>query len=511
VVKGARYGTSSTLPYEGLCPIDEVKVENLDNEYYTDSGGETQLSSALDSLSYQVTLMNDRIAVKSFVSPAILSTRIFSKIDSLNFETLIGDYMPVDTLQSYCATNVFHHITAQDSLFQELVADFGEIGYPDAVNDNSDLGSNLGNFDPGNFTINLLSGRNTHVIRHEASHYFTYKIAGDHQFFENPNLIEPKKYQAMDEAFAEYWLSDGIRSTVHNYGTPNDILNYTVEDIHTLYNPFTPPLPLNEVFYQLYENRYPLASAWWSLRGNQYFPSDNEGRNGVDTLLVNSLAEVGENTLQNNSYRYKPRYFYNILMSRVDTDGISWPLNDKQLAINKAYDDRGFHFYPSVQSVAHSYTASAPTKETYNVQDSVYVKIENCPQNTDVKVLIIPHREYNNVGIDGITIPTAYEANGNQVSKLVRTSITGTWAGDIPFSNQLPPGDYDIIVDVGSPTAPDNRLNLVFDKDNIIDAVDGLEVPGFTKTGWGDAVVALDLSSSMDGYGMQLAKTVLMK
>jgi len=251
-----------------------------------------------------------------------------------------------------------------------------------------------------------------------------------------------------------------------------------------------------------------IASAWWSLRSNNTdFPSDGQ-IDGVDTLLVNALEQVEENIPNNNAYRYKPRYFYNILMSKVDTDNTSWPLNDKQAAIDSVYNARGFHFYPKVQSVASASVQYPLARESFNVLDSVYVHISNCPQNTYVQVFVVENRDYLNVGDGGIAIPAPYEVNGNLVSGVFRTDGNGKWAGGIPFSKLLPQGDYDIIVNVGSPNAPDSKLHLVFAKDNIIDGVDGLTGPGFTKTGTGDIVVALDLSSTMQGYGDQLARTV---
>jgi hypothetical protein len=112
------------------------------------------------------------------------------------------------------------------------------------------------------------------------------------------------------------------------------------------------------------------------------------------------------------------------------------------------------------------------------------------------------------VGAIGIAMPSAFEVDHNPVCIVDTTNSTGVWAGGIPFSKLLPQGDYDIIVNVGSPTAPDSTLHLVFAKDNVIDGVDGLTGPGFTKTGTGDIVVALDLSSSMLDYGDHLAQTV---
>jgi hypothetical protein len=143
------------------------------------------------------------------------------------------------------------------------------------------------------------------------------------------------------------------------------------------------------------------------------------------------------------------------------------------------------------------------------VLDSVYVHISNYPQNTYIQVFVVEDRDYLNVGDGGIAIPAPFEVNGNPVSGIFKTNDNGKWAGGIPFSKQLPPGEYDIIVNnMVNPTTPDNVLHLAFKNDNIIDGVDGLDGPGFTKTGTGDIAVALDLSSSMLGYGAQLAQMV---
>jgi len=312
--------------------------------------------------------------------------------------------------------------------------------------------------------------------------------------------------KAMSESFAHYLSCSTLPTDKFVYPSGLSYLNFSLQDnLHiTVWGLGT----INEDLYCHYKSGMSIASAWWSLRSNNTdFPSDGQ-IDGVDTLLVNALEQVEENIPNNNAYRYKPRYFYNILMSKVDTDNTSWPLNDKQAAIDSVYNARGFHFYPKVQSVASASVQYPLARESFNVLDSVYVHISNCPQNTYVQVFVVENRDYLNVGDGGIAIPAPYEVNGNLVSGVFRTDGNGKWAGGIPFSKLLPQGDYDIIVNVGSPNAPDSKLHLVFAKDNIIDGVDGLTGPGFTKTGTGDIVVALDLSSTMLGYGDQLAQMV---
>jgi hypothetical protein len=505
-VKGNIYPTSnywSQPPTNGTeAPIVDVQVSVSDSTRQTNYNGNAAFNG-LEDQGKKVTLANSCFHVSTVTNLADtvsidITDSNSTHIYSVSFPDINGDHQYF--LPNACSESLAHmtNLSKYRDKYYLVLPNLRIAACPTDVDLSGILGDVWGGYSPNTVTVTLRDSRLNDVIRHELSHHFINCMLGADAKGFDPDTLPVNC--AMDEAGATYFGG----APTSTFIVPNYNTYFNLNNLHTIPSSST----LTEESYSLKLSYIPLASAWWSLRGNRYFPPDTQGINGVDTLLVNSLEKVGENISQNNSYRYKPRYFYNILMSRVDTDGISWPLNDKQLAINEAYNDRGFHFYPTVQSVAHSNNASAPIKETYNVLDSVYVRIENCPQNTYVKVLIVPHQIFNNVGSSGMTIPSACEVNGNPVSKLVKTSITGTWAGDIPFSNQLPPGDYDIIVDVGSPTAPDNRLNLVFDKDNIIDAVDGLEVPGFTKTGWGDAVVALDLSSSMNVYGVQQAASV---
>ncbi len=71
-------------------------------------------------------------------------------------------------------------------------------------------------------------------------------------------------------------------------------------------------------------------------------------------MLIAGLGIVGRDILDNAAYRYKPRYFYNILMDRVDDVSAPYSLNPKQIAINEAYESRGFHFTPQVESFSEA-------------------------------------------------------------------------------------------------------------------------------------------------------------
>jgi len=353
-----------------------------------------------------------------------------------------------------------------------------------------------GSFSPVSSIIELRDARIHSTVRHELSHHFVERIVGTVV----TSLSDTTK-QAMDEGLANYFCGSPTNNDrITSFGGH--------KTLSTCYIAHNYGNPINEEIYSYYIQGIPLASAWWGLRGNQYFPADGQ-KNGVDTLLVHSLNQVKDELPVNNTYRYKPRYFYNILMSRVDNNSTSWPLNDKQVAIDSVYSVRGFHFYTKVQSVASASVQNPLARESFNVLDSVYVHISNYPQNTYGHVFVVEDRDYLNVGSGGIAIPAPFEVNGNPVSRIFKTDGDGKWAGGIPFSKLLPQGNYDIIVNnMVNPTTPDNILHLAFKNDNIIDGVDGLTGPGFSKTGTGDIVVALDLSSSMQDYGDQLAQMV---
>ena len=363
-----------------------------------------------------------------------------------------------------------------------------------------------GSYTPNSGTNGIIkitagNGNYNSTLCHEMTHDIVYRDLS-FNFFNNSSNQD---LDCMDETFSSYFPcmhrnNKNYRSQHYTRCLGDSLL--TVAKIKKLEYPTS---NINEDIYGFYHMRFPLASAWWDIRN--IFPFTTTEFNAIDTLLVNSLNRVQNEIPQNNAYRYKPRYFYNILMSRVDNNSTSWPLNNKQIEINNAYNERGFHFYPEVMSAVSANLNNPVGRETYNVLDSVYVHIKNCPQNTLVKVSVVPDMDYGNVEASGIDMPSAIEVDGNPVCIVATTDSTGVWAGAIPFSNMLPQGVYDIIVDVGSPTAPDGRLNLVFANDNIIDGVDGLQEPGFTKIGFGDMVVALDLSSSMQGYATHLGKT----
>ena len=487
--------TIDTLGYQGLYKVTfEQQNMGYGYEYRTDLDGDV-LVTVTDMDSLNVMLKNEclyRLCEYPDTLRAVVADTVYVIQDSL--KAIFKD-------NAACSVNVYHHITNQYYALMEL-HDNHITGYKIITNMPNNSPYN-GICDPNYMAIRLVTkaGKFSHVARHEMSHAFIYSLLNDH-FLNASNSGDT--HGCMDEALAVYLPCSVLNS---QYYIPSINSSWALNNIIHIDTQYQ---NVNEETYSYYWSRYPLASAWWGLRNRTHFPDlDDNDFNAVDTLLVNTLAQVGEAIPENNAYRYKPRYFYNILMSRVDTDNSSWPLNDKQAAIDSAYSERGFHFYPTVISAVSDSVNNPVGKQTYNVLDSVFVHIKNCPQNTKVEILIIPHQSYAHVGSGGVPIPAAYNANGNPVSREVRTNSNGVWAGGIPYSNQLPQGDYDIIVNIGSDCdKPDDKLNLVFAKDNVIDAVDGLNGPGFIKTGFGDMVVALDLSSSMQDYGNHLAQTV---
>ena len=469
-------------------PLNNVRVIVFPDSSQTDQEGFSYFNDVVDD--HKVVKLSNSLFKVTCISDTLNAVSCTTaRVDSLhNYTISIPDssyYAPNAFLEAVNHVKGLVRLNGDNNYFQNHINIISFQTPPDSTV------QLYGGYSPKYEFIWLRDGRLSDVVRHELSHHFVHSKI-EVRSFDYPDTIHTNT-GAMDEAFANYLCgapSDNrILPGIGNY-CDMSLLN----EIHT-------STSLNEEQYAKYINNISLASAWWSLRNNTNFPPDDQ-INGFDTLLVGGLDKVKLDINQNASYRHKPRYFYNILMSNVDTDESSWPLNNKQLAINKAYNDRGFHFYPTVESIAGSSTPIA--QSFYNPGDSVYVHIKDCPQNTKVGIRVVPDVDtYTQIGAGGIAIPSAVSIGGNSVFREVKTNENGEWKGSIYLSNQLSPGEYDIIVDVGSPTTPDNRLNLVFAKDNIIDAVDGLNGAGFTVTNLGDAVVALDLSSSMEGYGMQ--------
>lgn len=503
-IKGKAYNYDGNIPPSVISDslsMQQIQVQVDGISQYTDDNGEVSFqTSAINS--FQVNLRSSEFYITDYSD----STNVFYSdsreeyVPNSNiFTTLIGDVCKIGTTTKLCyGSNTYIHSKSHISALRDRWNSFAVDNVKIVTNFfNPTNQASAGQISYSPPVVRIKTGLHGSIVRHELSHLFTYRVLGNNHF--NTTLSQGR---AMTEAFANYLSCSTVESPYMVYPQPNgtsyDMLNLSIPAV----NPFS----INEEGYSNYLSGLFLASAWWGLRGNSLFPDGNPGVSGVDTLLMAGLGIVKSGIIEhtNDAYRYKPRYFYNILMSKVDTDDVSWPFNPKQTAIDSVYSIRGFHYYPRVQSVASASVNTPLGRESYNVLDSVYVHISNYPQNTYIQVFVVEDRDYLNVGSAGIAIPAPFEVNGNPVSGIFKTDDNGKWAGSIPFSKQLPPGEYDIIVNnMVNPTTPDNRLHLAFKNDNIIDGVDGLDGPGFTKTGTGDIVVALDLSSSMLGYGNQ--------
>ncbi len=357
-----------------------------------------------------------------------------------------------------------------------------------------------GAYSPRRNLIWIRDGRLSDVVRHELSHHFIHRKIGV-EGFNAPDTIHTYT-GAMDEAFAKY-LSGAPTGNSILPGIGNNW------DMALLYSMGAAPT-LNEEQYAKYVHGVFLASAWWSLRGNSLFPPDVL-KNGVDTLLVGGLGIVREEINQAASYRYKPRYFYNILMSRVGDNNNSMSMNEKQIAIDKAYSDRGFHFTPKVES----YSNAQRSRNVFSPGDEVYVNISNAPQNTYFRAYVIRHDSYTYT--DGAPVSTLTSHLASDFFPMMgRTDANGTWNGylwTIPIIIDTVgvaniEGAYDIIVDFGSPNTPDGHIHFAYNGANVRDGFDGLTEPGFkVYDDKIDLVVALDNTGSMDGVADNLQST----
>lgn len=378
--------------------------------------------------------------------------------------------------------NAYYHAHHQQQFLNELVADDMlqpwmlkiVTKYPDASG-----GALFHNFNTIRISTN--SGKLSHVVRHELSHANMYSV-----LLTLFNNTDDDTKDAMDEAFAVYLPCAAIESPYCIYGNPQDPQRIdTLNHISTV-----TPLYLNERAYEDYDVRHTIASAWWEIR-------DKIGNNQFDQFLIDRVKFDVDGT---NALRYKPRYFYNILMRN------STPSN--QLVIDKAYSGRGLHFTPQVES----YSEVNRYRNVFSPGDQVHAKITKAPQNTPFDVYVIRHDDYIYVEGANVSTLTPHVASGfsNPITGN-RTDNEGKWSGliwTIPTELENVDGGYDIIVNFGSPEAPDNRIHFTYTAANVMDGFDGLHVPGFTVTTPTtiDIVLALDCSPSMSDRS-QLART----
>ena len=309
--------------------------------------------------------------------------------------------------------------------------------------------SSGGDYTPSTGAIRVKDARVHYVVRHELSHHFVHRVLG--------HMMGTVNQSAMDEVFANYFggASKGD-PIIPQIGTAWDIsLPIHVSNLGLG--------TITESSYYQYNCGMSLASAWWSLRSDpEYSPT------AVDNLLIAGLKRVSEEIIPNSAYRYKPRYFYNILMDLVDDDDAPYPLNQKQEAINEAYVSRGFHFTPQVISATEPNPTDGKDKNMFRIGDPVHVKVTNCPQNTPLTVYIVEDQDYT----DGMNI----SALNTIICQVSGTSDNcGVWYSSTPVMTASTTGDYDILVDIGN----NGVLHFAYIGANIRDGFDGLTGPGF--------------------------------
>jgi len=301
----------------------------------------------------------------------------------------------------------------------------------------------------------------------------------------------------MDEAFAVYLPCAALDQPDCIYGNTNEITSITPSTntlVTNISSTFYGNAIVTEPFYSKSYNRYPIASAWWDLRSNAIFglPNPVTSMKAFDALLTDLLLHNVSNSF---SDRYKPRYFYNLLMQRVADSGQPTGLNDKQRAIDAAYSSRGLHFNPKVESVSSSLKA----RNIFRLNEPVHVKVSNCPQNTRINVYVIKHNDYTY--LDGALTSSLsnHYAHGFTPNTTAITNSSGEWSGLIwttPSSAEDAVGEYDIIVDLGSPTTPDGIIHFTFSAANVMDGIDGRTQPGFIVTDNGIDVVMAEQASA---------------
>ena len=359
--------------------------------------------------------------------------------------------------------NAYYHAHHQQQFLKELVADDMIQPWMLKITTNYPYTSG-GTMDYNGNTIRIShnAGKLSHVVRHELSHANIYSV-----LLTLFNNTDDDTRDAMDEAFAVYLPCAAIESPYCIYGNPQDpqridSLNY----ISTV-----TPLYLNERAYEYYDVRHTIASAWWEIRNRLGYTYFNK-------FLVDALIYDVSTT---EPLRYKPRYFYNILMRN------STPSN--QLIIDKAYSDRGLHFTPQAISAGVPNPLDNKDKNMFRIGDPVHVKVTNCPQNTPLTVYIVEDQDYT----DGMSI----SALNAIICQVTGTSDNdGVWYSSTPVMTASTVGDYDILVDIGN----NGMLHFAYNGANIRDGYDGLNGPGFTVYDDGiDVVLALDLSQSMVG------------
>ena len=467
--------------------MDSVEVQNADYYYYSNNNGNCTVEDLFpNSISSRLKLRDNYFLT---VHPSEVDIRVADSIIN-NEDGNVSIQFNRDDANS---ANVYYHIIKQHVGLNHLSV-FTPINMR-ITTGVSAPGSPFGGYSPSANRIVIRKDRSkySHVMRHELSHAYTYNMLSNHWFREG-NFDEFQA--AMDESFAHYFPCSVCESPNTVMGLQPGLAQF--ENISNISTSMVKDMcwsmwPLNEEIYSFHYFEYPIASAWWSLRSHSEFQNPLSANNVVDTLLIGALGIVKEDLPLNATYRYKPRYFYNILMKRVDDDTTAYPLNPKQVAIQKAYTSRGFHFYPKVQS----YSLAQKPRNCFSAGNQVHVNITEAPQNTPFKVYVIRHGDYTYT--NGASVSTLNNHLASDFTPIEeRTDADGRWSGliwTIPTITENAIGDYDIIVDFGSPEGPDGLIHYAFNAADVMDGFDGLNGPGFTVYDNGIDVVTSSVKS----------------
>jgi len=395
-------------------------------------------------------------------------------------DVLIADSLEVNNnfLNAYfldnlpvSSTNIYYHAMQQFEYLNNLspVTNFNRI-----IQTNKRLNNAHGEcIGERIINIDLLAGRHSHVTRHELSHAYVFNKL-DNEFIYNLN--NNKNFRGMDEAFAVYLTSTAINSELHiSPSNSSNITNYHISTVKEEYYPLIPISQFNEDFYSRYYCRYPIASAWWELR-------EHFGAEDFDDKLIRTLIRLSKDEDLSRNDWHKPRVFYNKLMNSST--------EEERTIIDSVYSDRGLYFTPKVITVSD--LNSDKNKNIFfksevlaSASEPIYIKVTHLPQNTDFTVYIVDDKDYT----DGMDI------NNNNFNIVYSTDGTsnnnGEWTSNA--LEDLPLGDYDVIVDVGG----NNKINFEYLAANVTDGIDGFNGPGFTVYDDGiDVVVAVDAKNS---------------
>ncbi|MFA6976404.1 MAG: T9SS type A sorting domain-containing protein [Mesotoga sp.] len=425
-------------------------------------------------------LQSDRFIVFDYDLPVVnnQSTVVDSVHSVFFFDDINYSGNPCNTY--YQATNFFNWFS--ENLCPSVFL------FDDAIRilTNYNLPNNLfSGYSPENGRIYISLGADIYssVICHEIMHAFVFSILTD---FFNPELDSlENEMGCMDESFSMYYPC-AYRDNA-TFRRPNNSVDLSaINSIYPIYNAVVvtkPTIDLNEEFYSYYWCGESVASIWWEIRnrlGNTYF----------NQFLVDALINDVSPT---EPLRYKPRYFYNILMRNSTSSN--------QLIIDKAYSDRGLHFTPQVISAGVSNPLDDKDKNMFRIGDPVHVKVSNCPQNTPLTVYIVEDQDYT----DGMNI-SALNNVVCQIGPGVQSDSTGVWYSSTPVMTASDVGDYDILVDIGN----NGVLHYAYSGANVRDGFDGLDGSGFTV--FDDRIeiaISLDQSGSMNNNAQHIQKTAM--